>query len=619
MQYRILIFYVGGLLLVFSVVSASHSHNACEKIAFISDRDGNWEIYTMNSDGSHQINCTKNSYSDGDPSWSPDGEKIAFTTSNPEIGDGICVMNSDGSNQGELNRIYERAHLLSWSPDGEKIAFVASASGSLRYLSFDIWVLNTDETNAQNLLDDSSWDSHPCWSPDGSKIVFTSNREERWEIYTMNSDGSNIKKLLSSPVFDSFPDWSPDGSKIVFSSRRDMTADIYVVNVDGTHLKRLTNDGAYDSDPCWSPDGERIVFYSDRDGDPDIYVMDADGGNIKRLTNDSDNWSPQWCCPRCRKPKGVKMFNIIFYAAILFGVIKRRKIITPQNITIGIVLILFILPPFASITYNQEMCSVCRNRLEPTDNLQRDVTALMEKAHKQGLVTSTMAEKYAKASEMLHQARIFCFKSQNCVAGNTLAIQSQSLFEKLKSELEYILEERIQEYDVYSALVGEWFDVGIGIVDGEYSRGPVQFYIINEFTTTDDWWESALSDKLEYVCETMTEPITQEIINDFLVKNAQKYPLDYYFDVPGRVILVGRTEMSEIFNKGYGYFELYARYPFAQGSMGLSRVGFNASRDQALVYIGNMEAPDCGGGYYVLLIKEGDAWKVKDSVMTWIS
>ncbi|MGD2249769.1 MAG: DPP IV N-terminal domain-containing protein [Candidatus Methanofastidiosia archaeon] len=618
MQYKILILYVGGLLLVFSVVSASHTHDACEKIAFISDRDGNWEIYTMNSDGSHQVNCTKNSYNDGDPCWSPDGSKIAFTTSHPEIGDGICVMNSDGSNQEELNTIYERAHLLSWSPDGKKIAFVASAFGSLRYLSFDIWVLNTDETYAQNVLDDPYWDSHPSWSPDGSKLAFTSTREGRWEIYTMNSDGSNIKKLLKSPVFDSYPDWSPDGKKIVFSSRRDVTADIYVVNVDGTHLKRLTNDSAYDSDPCWSPDGEKIVFYSDRDGDPDIYVMDADGSNIKRLTTDCDNWSPQWCCTSCRKVEGVNRFNIIFWGAILLIVLKERKIITPQNI-MGIVLILLILPFFPFTPCNQDMCSVCRNQLEPTDNLQSEVTALMEKADKQGLVTSEMEEKYAKANKMLHQARIFCFKSQNCVAGNTLAIQSQSLLEELKNELEYMVEERIQEYAVYSALLKEWFDKGIGIVDGKFSRGPVQFYIIYEYTMTDIRGDSTLSDRLEYVCETMTEPIPHEIINDFIVKNNQKYPLDYYFDVPAKVILVGRTENREIYDKGYDYFELYARYPFSQGSMGLSRVAFNASGDHALVYVSNREAPDCGAGYYVLLIKEGDVWKVKDNVVTWIS
>src|SRR5215213_6266702 len=135
------------------------------KIAFLSYRDGNGEIYAMNADGTGQTNISNNTASDTDPDWSPDGTKLIFSSDR----DGriqIYIMNADGS--GQMN--------LSNSPYND--------GGS------------------------------PSWSPDGTKIAFSSDRDGNQEIYVMNADGTNQTRLTNNPAYEIVPAWSPDGSKI---------------------------------------------------------------------------------------------------------------------------------------------------------------------------------------------------------------------------------------------------------------------------------------------------------------------------------------------------------------------------------------------------------------------
>ena len=127
------------------------------KIVFQSNRDGNFEVYIMNDDGSNQTNITNNPNNDGSPTFSPDGAKIAFI-SDRDGNTEICIMNVDGTNQMRLTN------------------------------------------NIAN-------DGHPVWSPDGSKIAFSSTRDGNYEIYIMNADGSNQARLTSNPAEDSQPSW----------------------------------------------------------------------------------------------------------------------------------------------------------------------------------------------------------------------------------------------------------------------------------------------------------------------------------------------------------------------------------------------------------------------------
>jgi uncharacterized repeat protein (TIGR01451 family) len=250
------------------------------KIAFASSNPiGTAEIYVMNDDGSAQTRVTNDPASDFDPSWSPDGSKIAFT-SDRDGNSEIYVMNANGSAQTRLTNESSRDEDPSWSPDGTKIAFTSDRDGNS-----EVYVMNASGSARTRLTDDTSSDEDPSWSPDGTKIAFMSGRDGNAEIYLMNANGSDQTRLTNDPNFDGDPSWSPDGSKMAFVSLRDGNRDIYSMNANGSARTRLTNDPNFDGDPAWSPDGAKIAFSSVRELSRDIFVMNADGSAQTRLAN----------------------------------------------------------------------------------------------------------------------------------------------------------------------------------------------------------------------------------------------------------------------------------------------------------------------------------------------
>ena len=256
------------------------------RIAFSSDRDGNSDIYVMNTDGSGLTRLTNQPGNDGGPSWSPTGQQIAFHSfSVPNQNADIYVINLDGSGLTNLTNSPDIDLHPSWSPDGRHIAFVSEQH--MYRSTADIYVTNLDGSGLINLTNAPEADRFPSWSPDGSLIAFEARRDGNSEIYVMNSDGSGPRNLTNHPDADRFPDWSPDGQYIVFESMRTGNWDIYVMNADGSGMRRLTNHPKDDNFPSWSPDGQHIVFESTRHGDAnnEIYVIKVDGSGLTRLTN----------------------------------------------------------------------------------------------------------------------------------------------------------------------------------------------------------------------------------------------------------------------------------------------------------------------------------------------
>lgn len=265
------------------------------RIAFVTDRDENREIYVMNADGTGLSNLTNHDADDDSPSWSPDGTRIAFHSDrDDEYGD-IYVMNADGTNVTRLTS--ERTFDVDpdWSPDGTRIAFMSSRDGPS-----DIYVMNADGTGVTRLTthsESNDWD--PTWSPDGSRIAFHSNRDdELGEIYVINVDGSGLTRLTHG--HGERPAWSPDGRQIAFVSTRDGDYETYVMNADGTDVTRLTNALREDTSPAWSPDGQWIAYVCvpDFPGSYELCAMRADGSDVRRITNNDElDHYPSWGPP----------------------------------------------------------------------------------------------------------------------------------------------------------------------------------------------------------------------------------------------------------------------------------------------------------------------------------
>ena len=186
------------------------------KIVFYSARDGNYEIYTMNSAGGDQTRLTDYEESDFSPVWSPNGQQIAFVR---------ILFNRKGDRNQE------------------------------------IYVMDTDGTNLRNLTQHPALESGPNWSPDGSQIAFASNRDGELNIYLMDADGGNVRQL-KRPEFCTQPRWSPDGKQIAFVAITELGRQVYVMNVDGTGqwLVSEPRPNAWMHLGGWSPDGKQILY-----------------------------------------------------------------------------------------------------------------------------------------------------------------------------------------------------------------------------------------------------------------------------------------------------------------------------------------------------------------------
>jgi TolB protein len=272
------------------------------RIAFVSDRSGNNEIYSMAADGADVCNLTNNSAMDFTPAWSPDGRRIAFTSLRGGSAD-IYMMNADGSAAQRLTSDPGVETSPAWSPDGGRIAFTALRGGN-----YDIYVMNADGSGVQRLTSDPAIDSAPAWSPNGGRIAFTSTRGGGFHIYAMNADGSAVQQLTASGTRDFGAAWSPDGSQLAFVSIRNTATGIYLIDADGTNERPLISNTLDKQSPTWSPDGSQLAYVSQSltgVGGYEVYRIGADSQNNRNLTDNAAAdtmaaWSPTQLGPVTR-------------------------------------------------------------------------------------------------------------------------------------------------------------------------------------------------------------------------------------------------------------------------------------------------------------------------------
>ena len=257
-------------------------------IAFVSDRDGDPEIFTIASDGTGLKQITSNSAWDTEPGWSPDASKIVFS-SNRDGDDDIYVMTASGASVTNLtNSGTGRDVQPDWSPDGSKIAFVRDGA---------VYVVPATGGVPPTKLGKGV---APAWSPDGSKLAVIRPEQGSSDVYLLDANGSSSVALTSGLEAD-LPDWSPDGSKIAVESTTgpDGESRIVVVAANGSGRTELPATGE-DFAPSWSPDGQSLVL-TNIVLDADVVIATLAGARRTLLPGATYDFLPAWspCVSAC--------------------------------------------------------------------------------------------------------------------------------------------------------------------------------------------------------------------------------------------------------------------------------------------------------------------------------
>ena len=234
----------------------------------------------MDADGKNQTRLTFNVYSDGNPTFSPDGKLIAFE-SNRDGDSEIYIMDTDGKNQRRLtfggkvssaesrSRAVTRCYSPSFSPDGSQIVFSA------------YYIENNEEktffSNSSDLKQSATKEAEGFVVNSGLYNVVS-------QIYVVDVDGKNLRQLTNVKAINSNPAFSPNGKNIIFDSNRNIgkfgesNSGIYIMDADGKNQMRLTSDEYISMEPVFTPDGKKIIFTGQK-ADADnlgIYIMDLE-------------------------------------------------------------------------------------------------------------------------------------------------------------------------------------------------------------------------------------------------------------------------------------------------------------------------------------------------------
>ncbi len=266
-----------------------------DKIAFISNRTGTYNVYVVNADSGGLRQLTRfRSGELGRPALSPDGKSVVFDRSKTPDGDSdIWIMRSDGSGLRDFTPGPSDDTSPSWSPDGTKVIFASDRGGA-----YDVFVMQANGKGMVQLSDRGRGDAEPAFSRDGKRVAFVECDQSfaHCQLWAMNANGKDARRLTKTPVEAERPSWSPDGSKIAVTTKQAGNLDVDVVVVRGGAVQRLTHGAADDYQPTYSPDGTRIAFGSNRAGAPSLYVMQADGTQVSSLTSPSkgQDESPSW-------------------------------------------------------------------------------------------------------------------------------------------------------------------------------------------------------------------------------------------------------------------------------------------------------------------------------------
>lgn len=234
---------------------------AADKIAvFASDQQGKWQLLTRPITNPTTTVLTPDLATAQRPTWSADGKQLAFEVTGPNGATNIFVSDADGKGRKQLTSTENYDGQASFNPAGDHIAFTARQGSQS-----DIYSIAVDGSQLTRLTSDPAGDAQAAWAPDGNRIAFVSNRSGIAQIWLMAADGTNPLQLTNIPSGAEQPKWSPDGKWLAFvantgagegNNRRELYL-LYAppegIKADQQGLIRLTQNDTDDTEPAWVP------------------------------------------------------------------------------------------------------------------------------------------------------------------------------------------------------------------------------------------------------------------------------------------------------------------------------------------------------------------------------
>ena len=277
------------------------------KIAFVSrgiNPSGIYQsnIYMMNPDGSDLINLISRSRSRGinHIAWEPSGQRILFCSDHKGKHD-IHVMNADGTDAKPVFTEPRYRVEPTWSPDGKRIAYVASAKPMGRSL----YIAPINGQSGEPIVQVGPHSGQPDWSPDGTEIAFVVGSRGIRKIYILNLKSHTQRLLLPDKnPWMQYPAWSPDGERIAFVwSPNRSGSGIYVVNRDGTGLAQITEpDPLRTVSIAWAPSGDELVYAKDTGDNLHLFKVSLKDQRPQQLTHEMINPEAIWFDPAAVVP-----------------------------------------------------------------------------------------------------------------------------------------------------------------------------------------------------------------------------------------------------------------------------------------------------------------------------
>ena len=304
-------------------------------VAFVSNRDGQWDIYVGLVGGGSLVRITNDPNVEMRPRWSPDGAHLLYARLNDAGLFDLWVVPALG---GAARRLVLNGAYPTWSPDGRSIAYSAGGviwtcdgsgehpqavtlpepplvhlqpaySHDGRRLAFvrrvvgpysELAIVDLETRTVKTITQDGALAWSPVWSPDDRFVYFASSRGGTTNVWKIPSTSGEPEQITAGQGADSDIDLSADGKRLVFSSFRS-NLNLAEISLESGSLGRrkwLTNDAARgELAPRYSPDGRRIAYFTNRGGAERecIWVMDSDGSNPTKLVDDDKiNALPHW-------------------------------------------------------------------------------------------------------------------------------------------------------------------------------------------------------------------------------------------------------------------------------------------------------------------------------------